>query len=509
MSDFNKDYIVRGGTAYLRKNEKAEPSRLEDLIAKVMEKPSPIDTIIHISEPKTDEEIIRNAIIERRKIYTNALRYNPKVLLSKIERFGDMILNDGVTMESLQKWTAGKLDSDSVAELYKELFEGQLSGVPVTDDDIDAVKAVSHSLIEYIMTRKRAMDPASCSPILPKTPFQAWRIKETVADFIAHSEPIQTAPGGPNNMTQVKQFMNNFSTCELVLWNADIWAAAVRGHEQFVGTEITDDLITSALPMFWQWDLPLRLTESMKITIGKRIWALEGNVDLLNDYRLEGFCVLPTIEDFVQMNFPEDCVEDVKEVEGGSFMVKISNDNKEAMKIIEEAKTHPEQWTKIRGINIGLVFMPLNGSTTPEVRFLKPVYEYEKIPEIDVYSMVMAGLKFLTLKYVAKDNVDVSKKELKSDRQVFKAVRKGKTTIPPIKIIQLRRAERRERPVKEGDENKTKRQYTCHFMVDPHWRRQWFRGEGKHRIIRILTYVKGDLSKPFKPPREKVYKAVR
>jgi hypothetical protein len=153
--------------------------------------------------------------------------------------------------------------------------------------------------------------------------------------------------------------------------------------------------------------------------------------------------------------------------------------------------------------------MPLNGSTTPEVRFLKPVYEYEKIPEIDVYSMVMAGLKFLTLKYVAKDNVDVSKKELKSDRQVFKAVRKGKTTIPPIKIIQLRRAERRERPVKEGDENKTKRQYTCHFMVDPHWRRQWFRGEGKHRIIRILTYVKGDLSKPFKPPREKVYKAVR
>lgn len=509
MSDFNKDYIIRGNTAYIRKNEKITPSRLEDLIAKVMEKPNPADKEIHVAPQQSEEQIFLYALMERRRIYTNALKYNPKVLLSKVEKYGDMMLNDGTTMVSLQQWTAGKLDNSTVATMFEELFVGEMHGTPITDDDIDAVKAVAHSIIEYIMARKRGIDPRLSGLILPKTPFQAWRIKETVATFIAHAEPIQTATDGPNNIEQVKQFMSNFSTCELVLWNADIWAAAIRGHEQFVGTEVTDDLITSALPMFWQWNLPLKLTESMKTTIRKRIWATDREVDLLNDYQLEGLCILPTIGDFVQMNFPEDCLEEIKDRDDGTFMVKIASDNKEAIKIIEDARNHPEQWNKMRGINIGLMFMPLNGTTIPEVRFLKPLYEKEKIPNIDVYSMVMAGLKFLTLKYVAKDDVNISKKELKSDRQVFKSVRKGKTTIPPIKIINLRRAERRERPVKEGDENKTKRQYNCHFMVDPHWRRQFFPSEKRHKIIRILTYVKGDLRKPFKPPREKVYKAIR
>jgi len=113
-------------------------------------------------------------------------------------------------------------------------------------------------------------------------------------------------------------------------------------------------------------------------------------------------------------------------------------------------------------------------------------------------------LKFLGEKFVVKEDAEISKKELKQDRHLFKQVRKGKTQVPPIKVINLRRTE-----VRHVKGDGPKREYSCHWIVDPHWRKQWYPSLNRNIPKYITSYVKGDVTKPFKPPREKVYKAVR
>ena len=43
-------------------------------------------------------------------------------------------------------------------------------------------------------------------------------------------------------------------TSEIVIWQKDIWKAAAKGCEAFEGTIVSQELIDSLIPMFWQWD---------------------------------------------------------------------------------------------------------------------------------------------------------------------------------------------------------------------------------------------------------------
>lgn len=492
------DYIVKGGTAYLKKNVRAQPSSVESIIDQLLHKPNPPESELFVgSKPPTDGEKVIEAIFERTKIVETAVGMS-RVSRDKIQRLTDAILNNGFSLEKIKKLAALDTSESNVDYCWEIFNDAGITGVP-TREEAEAVVVVARALLVHVSTHQEGQHPTLGAEL--KTPFQAWRVKEILGDFILRSEPILVGPAGFDSSRQVKEFYANFSITEIVLWNHDIWKAAVNGFDSFIDTPLTTDIINCAMPMFWQYDLPFNYSQSDPYGL------------ISKGYECVGFVILPTLEDYIKLEFPPeseaDFTPDPNDPNKGFVTVDTSKPGVRAA-IAEARKNYAfDQALKFqkRGVNVGIVFMQIDGNGAPEVRFIKPVYEDELIKS-PMIAMVLAGLKFLTLKYVAKDTVGISKKELKGDRPLFRQVRKGRVEVPPIKVINLRRPEKRER--KEGsEESKGTRVYTCHFMVDPHWRKQWYPSLNQHRPKRILTYVKGDMDKPFKPPRKKVYKAVR
>lgn len=73
----------------------------------------------------------------------------------------------------------------------------------------------------------------------------------------------------------------------------------------------------------------------------------------------------------------------------------------------------------------------------------------------------------------------------------------------PVKVVKLRRA-----PSKPtGDEREVK--WTHRWMVDGHWRQQWYPSINDHRQIWISSYVKGPESLELKVKPVKAYELVR
>ena len=72
-----------------------------------------------------------------------------------------------------------------------------------------------------------------------------------------------------------------------------------------------------------------------------------------------------------------------------------------------------------------------------------------------------------------------------------------------LRVIQLRRAERSS-PTGEGTH-----EYSCQWLVSGHWRQQFYPSTKEHRPVWIDPYVKGPDDKPFKVPRETVFRVVR
>jgi len=74
------------------------------------------------------------------------------------------------------------------------------------------------------------------------------------------------------------------------------------------------------------------------------------------------------------------------------------------------------------------------------------------------------------------------------------AQRAGLTEIQDVIVCELRRARPRgyEWPETDGETH-----YSHRFRVVGHWRRQWYPSEGRHKQIRIESYIKGPDDKPF------------
>jgi hypothetical protein len=476
-------------SAYDPKNDKAVPALVEELLGGII-KPNPPEKEFYVGDKPHAADAIIEGIVERKTIIEEAKRHHFKVSDEKLQRVTDAIFNHGFSMAKLQKLAVMDSTSDTIETIQEILETASVTGLP-TVEDVEAVAVVSRAILHYFMTHHGG---GTYKKESTKTPFQAWRIKESLVEFLATNSIFVINPSGPDNKTQVDQFYGNFSTSELILWNHNIWEAAIRGSEEFLGTPITKDIVDQVIPMFWQYDTPFMMPKNYE-----ERFMLKGN-----EYECTGFVILPFVEEHIKVNFPEEAVT-VKEKKEGKYVITEIKDNQPAKDAMNEALANGLRFAR-RGISIAIIFTPLIGST-PEVRFFVPLYEGEEI-EGHMVAALLAGLKFLSMDYVAKDDVGISKKELKQDRPLFKKVRHNKVQVPPIKIINLRKSERRTRKQVE-EENKTKRQYKCHFMVDPHWKKQWYPSEGRHHVIRILSYVKGDLTKPFKPPREKVYRAVR
>jgi hypothetical protein len=340
------------------------------------------------------------------------------------------------------------------------------------------------------------------NPLEVKTPFMAWRTKEHILELILKDEMplVRTRRDGYDSRRQMEEFHANFAATDIVLWDHEIWKAAVRGAESFEGTPVTTDLVDSVTPMFWQFNRPMALQQSIS----------DFDLDGIN-YDCVGFVILPWVEDLIKVELPDELVNvlgvDPAGKSDDQVLIEIKQaGNRQQREAFAKSLETSTRFSK-RGISPLVVFMPTSEPNNgPQIRALRPMLEGDTIGEYALLHIIMAGVKFLTLKYVATDAVGVANKELKKDRGLFKKVRHGKVQVPPIKIINLRRAEKRERTAE--DEAKA-HHYNCHFLVETHWRKQWHPSLKRRIPTRILSYVKGDLSKPFKAPREKVFKAVR
>jgi hypothetical protein len=77
-------------------------------------------------------------------------------------------------------------------------------------------------------------------------------------------------------------------------------------------------------------------------------------------------------------------------------------------------------------------------------------------------------------------------------------------TVPDVSVVRLRRLERAgPAPSAEAAE------WSCQWLVQGHWRRQWDPSVGEHPPMYIDPHLKGDFEKPFRQPRQKLYVVAR
>lgn len=97
----------------------------------------------------------------------------------------------------------------------------------------------------------------------------------------------------------------------------------------------------------------------------------------------------------------------------------------------------------------------------------------------------------------------ISERE-KFPRHVRRQFQRAKIYEPTVRTIRLRRSIRKNRGVAHDN-----MEYNCHWLVRPHWRNQYFPSTDSYKPCFIDAYVKGPEDKPFKPPKDYVFKVDR
>ena len=475
-------------SAYDPGKVRAIPSYVEDAIAKVCGV-NPPDKEIFIGRKPGPDAVI-DAILDRKKIIEIALTLTDRVSEDRLKRYVDAIVNDGFAVRDIEKIAV--LDvSKGTTDRVSEIFESAGVEFP-TIEDAEGVASVARAILRHMMTHHKDSKTTPTGDFI--TPFMAWRVKEFITEGLLRTERKLVSRQGYDCTKQMDEFDATFSKTDIVLWNTDIWAAATRKSEIFADTKIDNLILDAATPMFWQFE---------------RRFDLDDYFDLSKRaYYCAGFVILPHAEEHVDVEFHRDDVE-VVEKDGQPYITKIKQ-TPGAKEVLAKAHSDPSIRFMRHGISVSLVFLPKRGEDPPEIRYLLPIYEGDTINAKHTFiHNILAAMQFLTLEYVSKDEAKISKKELKEDRQLFKQVRKGKVQVPPIKIINLRRTARKAKDYSERDPDKPKRHYSCHWFVEPHWHKYYHKSQDRWIRHYLLTYPKGDLTKPLKPPREKIFKAVR
>lgn len=80
------------------------------------------------------------------------------------------------------------------------------------------------------------------------------------------------------------------------------------------------------------------------------------------------------------------------------------------------------------------------------------------------------------------------------------------THVSDVKVVQLRRAESQPHP---RDPHADPVEWSCRWIVNGHWRNQFYPSTGKHDLKYILPYVKGPDDKPLKTPTHTIYDVSR
>ena len=251
-----------------------------------------------------------------------------------------------------------------------------------------------------------------------------------------------------------KGTLYDIKRAEIVLWKNDIFHGALNGHEVFEGqpTELPEDFVNQ----LWMWDRPLNGLMQVKDEFHCVVMA----VLVMNPYVAQ---------------WPEEEAKG-RAFAGMVFAVQFSTEDLE--------KHADEPW---------------------EQRLVcSPMFVCEMgAPLDDKAAQTRAAVEFLRLPFV------VSSKEPAQPRAERRRLeREGrKHEIATVRIVTLRKAVNDHRSESEGGTHE-KRDWSCHWMVRGHWRKQYLPSTGTHRPTWISPFVKGDTSKPYHAP-EVIYRAAR
>lgn len=115
------------------------------------------------------------------------------------------------------------------------------------------------------------------------------------------------------------------------------------------------------------------------------------------------------------------------------------------------------------------------------------------------HASICAALSFLKLKLTALQPAHLeSKKKIRRLKKQF-------GELPDIRVVTLRRREKQDRlPQEHGPI-----EWQHKWIVQGHWRKQWYPSVGENRPIYIESYVKGPEDLPLLQHRETMYKVAR
>lgn len=95
----------------------------------------------------------------------------------------------------------------------------------------------------------------------------------------------------------------------------------------------------------------------------------------------------------------------------------------------------------------------------------------------------------------------------KVDRPTRRRLGKEWRPEPLVRVVELRKQEVRN--YQERGEAGEPVEWSCRWLVQGHWRNQWYPSRNEHAPAWIGPYVKGPEDKPLKPPKARVYAVVR
>ena len=155
------------------------------------------------------------------------------------------------------------------------------------------------------------------------------------------------------------------------------------------------------------------------------------------------------------------------------------------------------------GLTACFLFYPLNPydwpwESPPELRHAPGMFVGNELAW--PYTDIAAAMHFMGLPIVTREPMGLP-------RQSRRQREREDRPVPNISVVQLRRLVRPGPATTDADQEGV--DWSCHWLVKGHWRRQWHPSLGEHRPIYIDAHLKGDFEKPFRPPRQKLYVVAR
>ena len=267
-----------------------------------------------------------------------------------------------------------------------------------------------------------------------------------------------------NSLRILRAILKHRSDVRLYLWLNDIWNTATKGCETaFEAAEVTEE------------DVPDHI----------QYWSL--NVDIsLNDTGRE------------ELNVPADFVM------AGLFLIpvrlisgKSANQDSNTQAFIPGLllQSGPELSERLKkSIEAGEPLAPREWIF--KFRFGEIVQAGRIVPDGD--RGTLAAIRFLKEKFVEPRQQFLPRSEQRREE-------KEKQFIPEIRSVLLRA---RADDAIDTMTDEQRLEYACHFLVSSHWRRPNRRMKEQLPVF-VQSYVKGNIDKPFRPPRETIYRVAR